>query len=83
MPIEFDGRRFSVQLGSDVVNDGMFLEMDELTPDGSSTVLYAFYSDVDGRMTFSAFREELPLTAVEWFISEAKRRLPPVSETPE
>lgn len=79
MSVEFDGRRYEVLLGSDVQNDGMYLEMSDVTDGAPEVVLFAFYSDSDGHMTFSAYREELPFAAVEWFLSEAKQRLSPVT----
>ena len=75
MTVEFEGRRYAVLLGSDVRNDGMYLEMSEVTNSAPDVVLLAFHSEADGRMTFSAYREDLPFSAVEWFLSEAKRRL--------
>lgn len=79
MTVEFAGRRYEVLLASDVVDDGVALEMSDVTDASPELVLFAFYSDADGEMTFSAFREELPFEAVEWFVGEARRRLPPAA----
>ncbi|HLL03556.1 MAG TPA: hypothetical protein VK539_23430 [Myxococcaceae bacterium] len=77
MSVEFEWRTYELLLCSDVQADGMYLEMMDTTDDARTVVLVAFYSDADGRMTLSAYRENLPLAAVEWFIAEAKRCLPP------
>lgn len=73
---EIGGRRYEVIIGSEVTErDGMYLELHE----AAEHILEVFYSDVDGSMTFSAFRTDLPLEVVEWAIAEGKARLTPVS----
>jgi hypothetical protein len=54
----------------------MYLEMNDVSGKMPETVLFVFRSDVDGRMTFSAYREDLPLDAVAWFIDQARKLLP-------
>ena len=76
MKTVFDGREYEVLRGSDVQNDGMYLEMSDVSGKTRETVLFAFRSYRDGRMTFSAYREDLPLEAVAWFIEQARRLLP-------
>ncbi|MDP1631840.1 MAG: hypothetical protein Q8L66_10520 [Caulobacter sp.] len=68
---------YELVMGSDVADrDGMYLELN----DGSMETMplaEVFYSDIDGSMTASTFGNSLPLDALEWMITEAKRRLPP------
>lgn len=52
----------------------MYLEIS----DGAEQLIEVFYSDADGLMTFSAYRQDLPLALVEWAIAEGKSRLTPV-----
>lgn len=67
-------RQYDVIVGSDVAErDGMYLELYER----AEQILEVFYSDVDGLMTFSSYRQDLPLAVVEWAIAEAKDRLKP------
>ncbi len=73
--IETDARRFWLNRGSDVQRDGMYLELEDA--DNQSTVAEVFYSDQTGRMTFTAFEENLPLAAIEELIEQAKQLLPP------
>jgi len=71
---EIDGRTYDAAVGSDVSSrDGMFLEI----WDGEDLIIVVFYSDADGTMTFTAYREDLPLPVVEWAIVEGKARLVP------
>jgi hypothetical protein len=74
---EFNRKRYEVILGSDVINDGVFLELNDTSQEKSETVLFVFRSDDDGRYSFSAYRDGVPLGLVEEFIREARRRLPP------
>ena len=76
-PASLDAAGYELVMGSDVADrDGMYLELNdgsmETTPLGE-----VFYSDVDGSMTATTYGNDVPLDAVEWMISEAKRRLPP------
>lgn len=71
------GMTYTMELGSDVERDGMFLELYEGSRD-SPRLAKVFYSDQTHTMAFTALREDLPLEAVEWFIGQAKVRLPPV-----
>jgi hypothetical protein len=73
MPI-FEGHAYETQMASDLIRDGMTLEL----LDGSGDVVAdVIYSDATGEMRFSAYRRDLPLAAVEWLIACAKVRLPP------
>lgn len=71
------GVTYTMVLGSDIVRDGMYLELFEGTQEGA-LLAEVFYSDQTHTMAFTAFREDLPLEAVEWIIAQAKVRLPPV-----
>lgn len=75
MRVELEGRQYEVLLGSDVVDDGMYLELAEPADRASGASLLVFRSDADGQMTFSARCKDVPLAAVEWFLAEAKRLL--------
>ena len=74
---EIDQERYQAMIGSDTSDrDGMYLEVWE----AKEQLLEVFYSDLDGAMTFTAYRPDIPLHVVEWAIAEAKGRLPPESK---
>jgi hypothetical protein len=76
---ESQGRRFEIVMASDVINDGMGLELTELSPgQGPGPVLEAFWHD-DGRgFDFvSHGPANLPFDVVERFVATARRNLPP------
>ncbi len=67
-------------MGSDVQRDGMFLELSDGVIE-HALLAEVFYADANGQMTLATFDNgSIPLKVVEWLISEAKRRLPPVDD---
>ena len=66
---------YGVVMGSDVVRDGMFLELWDAR--SRELAMEAFYSDQDGSFRFEHFRQDVSLEVESWFRSEAQRRLPP------
>ena len=83
MLLEFGGQKYEVVLGSDVVNDGMYVELREYIPSQSQfidtsswkVILFAFKSEVDEDVSFSCYKEDVPFQLVEIFVSEVKKRL--------
>lgn len=76
MPLSLKDNVYTYTVGSDVQRDGMYLEVSD-DPKGRSVLLEIFYSDRTREMTISVFSRDVPLEAVEWAISAAKKRLPP------
>ncbi|MBB5773055.1 hypothetical protein HNP47_003075 [Brevundimonas vesicularis] len=67
-------------MSSDVQRDGMFLELSDGVIE-HALLAEVFYADANGQMTLATFDNgSIPLEVVEWLISEAKRRLPPVDD---
>lgn len=75
----FDGVEYSFVRGSDIVRDGMFLEVNKSKAGMNQQVAEVFYSDVTSTFYLSCFEEEVPLTFIEELISQAKLLLPSVS----
>ena len=78
MKIEHEGREYELIRGSDVSNDGVFLEAWS-QEEPRSLLLFAFRSDADGGFTFTAYQENLPFSLVEQFIQVARADLPPTT----
>lgn len=76
MFIEDNGTRYQIIRGSDIVRDGMYLEL--RLPDTSPVEQLAeiFYSDVTHEFSISIFADNLLLSIIEIFIAEAKILLP-------
>lgn len=66
-------------MASDVVRDGMSLELTDLDQaPGPGPALEIFYSDEDGTMTFSALRPiDVPIEILTRFVDVARSKLPP------
>lgn len=77
MQIIFESIEYELIYGSDIQRDGTYLEMNDMSGASPETILFSFFSDETGRMTFSAYREDVPLDAVEWFVAQARERLSP------
>lgn len=75
MTMTFGGQEYHVMMGSDVVRDGMYIEI-TAGPRGTDAVLEVFYSDVRHDMVVTLFAANLPVEVVEWAISVARDRLP-------
>ena len=74
MTTEHEGRKYEFVFGSDVINDGMYVEVwDE---ERKEMILFAFRSDANDDFTFTAYKEKLPFALVEQFILEAREWLP-------
>jgi hypothetical protein len=65
MQIEFDGRPYELVYGSDSQRDGVYLELSDASGDEAVVIVDAFRWDPDGRITFSAYREDVPLEIIE------------------
>ena len=78
--MRFDGRDFEFILGSDVRNDGMYLELNEVVDGRWEAVADVFYSDADGSMSLTQYAERVPGAALAWLEAEAQRRLPPAPD---
>jgi hypothetical protein len=71
------GDDYSFTLGSDVVRDGMFLEMEVGDGDGQRTIAEIFYSDETGKFFLNCFEQNVSLELIEHLIAEGRKRLPP------
>lgn len=71
-------KQYVLQRGSDVVRDGLFLELFADSLDGQ-VLAEVFFSDERHEMTFTAFVEDIPVAAVEWLIERSKLHLPPAT----
>lgn len=67
-------------MASDLDRDGMALELTDLADaPGVGPVLQAFWHDSGPEFDFIVHRSTvLPLSLIERFVNEARRRLPPV-----
>jgi hypothetical protein len=80
--LSVNGRELEVMRGSDIVRDGMFLEISTVNDDRRNILVEVFFSDVDGTFTFTCDAPfSLPLEVIESLIAEARTLLPPKHPT--
>lgn len=72
--------KFEMRRGSDVLRDGMFLELSVSQTSPLRQVAEVFYSDVTQEFFLTCYEENIPLEAVEKLILEARISLPPVGQ---
>lgn len=75
MAIEHNGREYRYDVCSDIIRDGMSVEVSD-QHDGTDPILEIFYSEVSHEMSVTLFKPSVPLEVVEWAISAARKRLP-------
>ena len=79
---ELDGREFKVVRASDVIRDGMGLELTDPGSSGSDPVLQAFWHDDGGGFDLIIHKAgTLRFSVVERFVATARKVLPPTSES--
>ena len=76
--LNFGKRQFTAQRGSDVIRDGMYLELNE--HEGKPGIAEVFFSDETNEFILNTFGNDVPLEAIEWLIAEARASLPPNSK---
>lgn len=72
--------KFELIRGSDVLRDGMYLELYVSGTSPLRQVAEVFYSDVTQEFFLTCYEENIPLEAVENLISKARISLPPVRQ---
>ncbi|KJV30339.1 hypothetical protein [Pantoea sp. SM3] len=70
--------KFELTRGSDVLRDGMYLELSVSDKSSSRLVADVFYSDVTQEFFLTCYEENIPMEEVEKLISKARILLPPV-----
>lgn len=72
--------QYNLTCGSDVIRDGMYLELSEAGTSPLRQIAEVFYSDVTHEFSFSCYEECIPLQGIEKLILEAKKMLPPAKQ---
>ncbi|WP_284602449.1 hypothetical protein [Dickeya dadantii] len=71
--------KYELTRGSDILRDGMFLELSEAGTSPLRQIAEIFYSDVTHEFFLTCYEENIPLGAIEELISEAKNLLLPAT----
>ncbi|WP_272687023.1 hypothetical protein [Providencia sp. PROV149] len=75
-----DNTEYELSRGSDIVRDGMFLELTVANTDPVLQLAEVFYSDVTHQFTLTCFEPNIPLEVIETLIEQAKKLLIPIEK---
>ncbi|HFD6680562.1 TPA: hypothetical protein ACS705_000588 [Providencia alcalifaciens] len=78
--MSFNGIEYEFGRGSDIVRDGMYLELTMANTDPVLQIAEVFYSDVTHQFTLTCFEPNIPLEIIETLIEQAKKLLPPIEK---
>lgn len=70
--------KYELRRGSDVLRDGMYLELSIGETSPLQQVAEVFYSDITHEFFLTCYEENIPLAQIEKLISAAKKSLPPL-----
>ncbi|GKX58331.1 hypothetical protein [Leminorella grimontii] len=71
------GIEYSFTRGSDIIRDGMYLELNYKEENTLIQIAEVFFSDATFDFSLSCFQENVPLPLIEILIEKAKVLLPP------
>lgn len=79
MAIEIEDHFYEIVIGTDVsrpdARNGVFVEMQQMDSPDQPTVLFAFRSNADGKITISMYRQDMPLEVLTYFVRVASEEL--------
>ncbi|MTC47480.1 hypothetical protein GKR71_16765 [Providencia sp. wls1922] len=75
-----DDTEYELSRGSDIVRDGMYLELTMANTDPVLQLAEVFYSDVTHQFTLTCYEPNIPLAIIEDLIEQAKKLLPPIEK---
>ncbi|UGS48559.1 hypothetical protein JMT66_23750 (plasmid) [Kosakonia cowanii] len=70
--------KYEMRRGSDVLRDGMYLELSVSETSPLRQVAEIFFSDITHEFFLTCYEENIPLEVIEKLISKARSSLPPV-----
>ena len=73
------GARWECLIGYEVLRNGWWFALHDITDGGSEMVLFAFRPDATGVLEITQARNPLPAEMVAWFAQEAAEAIPPVA----
>lgn len=74
------GRQYELLFGSDVIRDGVFLELSELADGVRDIMAEAFFYDELGYVVFNAYRLEIPYPLIMWLYDAVLKEGWPLDE---
>lgn len=76
----YDGVEYEFIRGSDIVRDGMFLELNKVNTNPLEQLAEVFYSDISHQFSLSYAVDNIPLPVIEKLIELSKQLLPEIED---
>ncbi len=73
MKIDYKGTEYEIIQGSDILRNGVFLELTEYCSNFIDQVAEVFIPDDEGEVIFSCRKQSVPYEVISVLISEANR----------
>jgi hypothetical protein len=71
----YKGRLYDITFASNVIHDGVSLELTEISADSVIDVMLAFRSDNDHSIIVHVFQQEIPLAVINTFLTKVNEQL--------
>jgi len=71
----YKGRRYEMIFASDIIHNGVSLELTEISGDTVIDIMLAFRSDTDHNIVVHVFQQEIPLEVVNTFLPKVNEYL--------
>lgn len=71
---------YELSRGSDIVRDGMYLELTMANTEPVLQIAEVFYSDVTHQFSLTCYEPNIPLSVIENLIEQSKKLLPPIDK---
>lgn len=71
---EIDGRKYEIIFGSDVIRDGVYLELSDRTEENIDILAEVFYYNELGKIEFNCFKERVPYQLIKWLMDEVEKK---------
>ncbi|MEN9844557.1 MAG: hypothetical protein RLZZ612_2386 [Pseudomonadota bacterium] len=61
-----ENRTYEIIFGSDVIRNGVYLELSDRTEPGIKVLAEVFFYDEEGHVVFTSYQKEIPYHLVKW-----------------
>jgi hypothetical protein len=76
--MEIDGRKYEIIFGSDIIHDGVYLELSDVTGKSFEVLAVVFYYDEIGKIEFNCYKERMPYQLIKWLMDEVEKKNWPI-----
>ena len=67
---EYNGKKYEILFGSDVLRDCVYLELSDRSQEPFEVLAEIIHYDEIGKVVFSCYKEEIPFPLIQWLLDE-------------